>query len=1827
MFPFNFSKSKSKGGSTDRKSSRKLVVSSAPPPSFQLNLAAPQSRQPDRERVPARLESNELYDFDEAVPEDPEAVQRLTVERHSSPTRPPAVSPRPLSASHEGPPGRHEPLSSKVKDTRTAQHESSSASVDTPPAPLPPVSDPHRTRKPPSPPPPSSSPPQTVQTPPTHPRHPPAASSTNKAEVPLPEPISSPQKGPDPPPPVSADEPLRPVLDAIALQSVGADAEDEDEMPGGGPETCVTQVIPRGGMAATFRGSRKTAVSMIPPLFVAEGGANEKGKRGEDSPLGEVEKENVSIPNELLQIIVCTWLSVVEVARLSCVSVAGWKLIRLDKWMRKCVMRGGARGHRRRFWMNYCAEVPRLQVAVAAELRWFSRKSSLAEGRERGGAGPSLEGEGEGGGEKKEDERGQHDGGTPRLHQEDEQGVRKLGEDVFEFLASLPLSESREDEIRRDVGRTFPKHPKFREKGGEGQRGLYKILHALVTLDRAVGYCQGMNFLVAGLMLELPSPCEAFWVCLAVLRHFDYLLLFAPGVPLLSCRLFQFSQVIREHLPKLWDHLQRLTLNGDFFAHQWFMTLFAYSVEPPALQLLWDAFFLCGWKALFRAGTALLKAAEGELLQRDMEGILSFVQKMRAERQNFISHRERSGGAGGASSGVGGGQLLSEAEEAATVEAEGLLLLQEMEEVRISNHRLEEAAVQYQIAKFEGLLEALPETLYLKLSVKGEKDKEKEMGALSALQNQSKTWNAGSGSGGGGEPLRGWVSLQPRSLPPISSSSLRSRQGGSLRDRLRGPRGTLLSRASSALAVSADSASERIGREQKQKTHKEKSVAPSRSLHTSSLSPQRPADTRQQPSPHLAKSETAPPKGPSPSPAALMVPPSDSGGDVLPSPQQPNKNNRKERGSGGLRSSLLAALRSPRHALSGPLEGEFEIEEPPEKLLYVDMLSLVVRNRPMEGTPYFDSVRRNRRCVNLSALRKRTMTAAAGTSRLPARRPSLAPAIVSRQSTLRAVNEGCDVSPKSIGEAGGGGEVALVRLPSEVVTADGTRVAFPWDGPPSPETAPDKTRTACPCKDCVTQYINALGEAAGAMFDESGAGSLSASAKGRSGKWKSISPSKMALLLGGRLPEGADPSSLTPVVEQAAAGLEKARTLQIFRSLGVPLPPEVSSVVAFDATPMEHRGPAALVEAVPNLRTGLTRSTSSLGRGASGTFASQPSVEFAHASGSQSQRRADRQQQQQQLRERSRTADNTPLSRLLTEGPGSPSNSPTSVLTRVLQSAADVSSGKDHQEEFALLPNCSAQSFEAAAGRPRNATAPPLSSPGGGGENRQRPRVSFPSFLGGLLSPMQTQQPSDGKSRSRAQKEVGAEREMSEEVEVEVDMGVSTVEEDQRDSLDPQKIPSLSTAAITPVASPEVPQTRPPSSLAARFASLWSGAKSQQAPMQIAEEVDEGGDSFRRSSAPAVYEPETAVAAVVAAAAAAKGGAGDSAVPCSDPQSVTASQPDPALPMPFTSRVGGGPKGRYLVLKLADVADAKQKLAATELQTLGDVRELSAKIASAEKQLKGADREAEVRRRRAASTAFELQEAVDRKHALADTLKVVVHPETSQGDAPGAGGRKQQQERRGGTKGEGKRGEQEVITACLAKVIESEKAVDKYKTAHRDAERRAKEASEHASECREVKDRYIATLHLLVSLREESRREVVASLLEGAQWSRHPPPEAAPPPADSGGDASNGHSPSGKGGTGGTGECGTRGSGAERETPGHSPAELAETGAAQTPNSTSSPVSQSEKGRVSAGQVMRMGGGRRGSRVVQWLAEDFTPIKAPLLVPQILSSLSASLDR
>eukprot|EP01066_Platyproteum_vivax_P008244 Platyproteum_vivax@DN3417_c0_g1_i1.p1 len=169
-----------------------------------------------------------------------------------------------------------------------------------------------------------------------------------------------------------------------------------------------------------------------------------------------------------------------------------------------------------------------------------------------------------------------------------------------------------DSDIQRDIGRTFPDHPNFQQTKSKGQQSLHRVLRAVGHRLSDVGYCQGMNF-VAGTLLRVLSEELAYRAMIYMLVRYRLECFYLPQFPKLQVMIFQLDRLVEAFLPKLHNSFQRFNLSAEYYAVQWFLTLFSYDLPEPVLLRVWDSFLLFGWKTIFRVSLALLYICQEKL--------------------------------------------------------------------------------------------------------------------------------------------------------------------------------------------------------------------------------------------------------------------------------------------------------------------------------------------------------------------------------------------------------------------------------------------------------------------------------------------------------------------------------------------------------------------------------------------------------------------------------------------------------------------------------------------------------------------------------------------------------------------------------------------------------------------------------------------------------------------------------------------------------------------------------------------------------------------------------------------------------------------------------------------------------------------------------------------------------------------------------------------------------------------------------------------------------------------------------------------------------------
>ncbi|KAF8094226.1 hypothetical protein N665_0367s0014 [Sinapis alba] len=180
-------------------------------------------------------------------------------------------------------------------------------------------------------------------------------------------------------------------------------------------------------------------------------------------------------------------------------------------------------------------------------------------------------------------------------------------------------------QIDHDLPRTFPGHPWLDTP--EGHAALRRVLVGYSFRDSDVGYCQGLNYVAALLLLVMKTEEDAFWM-LAVLLE-NVLVRDCYTTNLSGCHVEQrvFKDLLAQKCPRIATHLDDMGFDVSLVATEWFLCLFSKSFPSETTLRVWDVLFYEGAKVLFHAALAIFKMKENELLMTHQVGdVINIIQ-------------------------------------------------------------------------------------------------------------------------------------------------------------------------------------------------------------------------------------------------------------------------------------------------------------------------------------------------------------------------------------------------------------------------------------------------------------------------------------------------------------------------------------------------------------------------------------------------------------------------------------------------------------------------------------------------------------------------------------------------------------------------------------------------------------------------------------------------------------------------------------------------------------------------------------------------------------------------------------------------------------------------------------------------------------------------------------------------------------------------------------------------------------------------------------------------------------------------------------------------
>lgn len=205
-------------------------------------------------------------------------------------------------------------------------------------------------------------------------------------------------------------------------------------------------------------------------------------------------------------------------------------------------------------------------------------------------------------------------------------------------------------EIHKDVIRTRPELQFFLEADGARRDAMKRILFVYAKLNPGVRYVQGMNEVLGTLFYVFASDADELWsehaepdsfFCftnlLAEMRDV-YIHSLDNSDSGLNGKIGKLNDLLHQHDPELWLHLNVHQLNPAFYSLRWITTLLAREFDMIDTLRLWDSIFAERSRTEFLCYfcLAMLREQRNVLLQSDFCRCLDLLQNYPASDLNIL---------------------------------------------------------------------------------------------------------------------------------------------------------------------------------------------------------------------------------------------------------------------------------------------------------------------------------------------------------------------------------------------------------------------------------------------------------------------------------------------------------------------------------------------------------------------------------------------------------------------------------------------------------------------------------------------------------------------------------------------------------------------------------------------------------------------------------------------------------------------------------------------------------------------------------------------------------------------------------------------------------------------------------------------------------------------------------------------------------------------------------------------------------------------------------------------------------------------------------------
>ena len=190
--------------------------------------------------------------------------------------------------------------------------------------------------------------------------------------------------------------------------------------------------------------------------------------------------------------------------------------------------------------------------------------------------------------------------------------------------------------VEKDLLRTFPTHPYLDSYDAPLIPPLRRVLHAFAWHNHSIGYCQGLNFIAAILLLhctEATTFALLTTLCTRLLPNYH-----TPEMPGLHQAQHALIQMISKVSPQLHT---RLTSEGVPIKEQttsWLLCAFLDNLKLSTTLRVWDQLFSNdGQLALLRTAAACFALHEASMMEKPVEELYNLRAVLKCDEAELIA--------------------------------------------------------------------------------------------------------------------------------------------------------------------------------------------------------------------------------------------------------------------------------------------------------------------------------------------------------------------------------------------------------------------------------------------------------------------------------------------------------------------------------------------------------------------------------------------------------------------------------------------------------------------------------------------------------------------------------------------------------------------------------------------------------------------------------------------------------------------------------------------------------------------------------------------------------------------------------------------------------------------------------------------------------------------------------------------------------------------------------------------------------------------------------------------------------------------------------------